>query len=125
MQRQDPKAWRIARTVAIWTIVASLIGGCCSLCAQFIGGFIEFGREVAPFEALGARVVATGGDDFGRGAGREGVSAIYFNDNVGDAVLAKLATRMERFPNLYALRLEGPGVTDAGLVHLKGLKNLS
>ena len=125
MQGRGSHAWRNARTVAVWSIVAFLIGGCGFQCASFIGGVIEFRREVAPFEALGARVVATGGDDFGRSAGREGVGAIYFDDNVGDAELATLAGRMERFPNLHALRLEGPRVTDAGLVHLEGLKKLS
>ena len=46
-------------------------------------------------------------------------------DNVGDAELATLAKRMERFPNLRALGLMGPKVTDAGLAHLKGLKQLT
>ncbi len=31
---------------------------------------------------------------------------------------------MERFPNLARLVLQGPKVTDAGLSHLKGLKQL-
>jgi hypothetical protein len=63
-------------------------------------------------------------NDFGRTAGREGVGAIDFDDHVGDAELAMLAGQMERFPNLHLLRLEGPRVTDAALVHLKGLKGL-
>jgi hypothetical protein len=81
-------------------------------------------REVAPFKALGARVVATGGGDMGYLAGKEGVSRIYFNENVGDTELAALAKRMERLPNLDTLVLKGPKVADAGLVQLKGLKQL-
>jgi hypothetical protein len=125
VNKPEFKLWRNARTVAIWSFLALLIAGCGFRCAPFIGGMIEFRREAAPFEALGARVVATGGDDFGRSAGREGVGEIHFNDNVGDAELATLAKRMERFPNLRALRLMGPKVTDAGLAHLRVLKQLT
>jgi hypothetical protein len=82
-------------------------------------------REVAPFEALGARVVAGGGDDMGRLAGRAGVVRISFDENVGDAELASLAKRMEGFPNLDTLMLRGPKVTDAGLVHLRGMRQLT
>src|SRR5438552_1070873 len=115
---------RRVRQIAIGCFVALLIGGCGCQIALVLGRIQEWNNEVAPFAALGARVVATGGDDMGRWAGREGVRCIYFGENVGDAELAGLARRMERFPNLDTLVLEGPNVTDAGLAHLKGLRQL-
>jgi hypothetical protein len=58
-------------------------------------------------------------------AGKAGVAQIYFDENVGDAELAALAKRMERFPNLHTLVLRGPKVTDAGLLFLRGLTQLT
>jgi len=115
---------RKARLIAIWCVVGVLIGGCVSQVVLVIEMLGAWKREVAPFEALGARVVAGGGGDMGYLAGREGVARIFFNENVGDAELAALAKRMERFPSLDTLGLKGPKVTDAGLMHLKGLKQL-
>jgi len=116
---------RKARLIAIWSILAVLIGGCVSQCIVLVESARAWKREVAPFEAVGARVVAGGGDDMGRLAGRAGVVRIYFDENVGDAELAALAKRMERFPNLDTLILCGPKVTDSGLVLLRGLKQLT
>jgi hypothetical protein len=112
------------RTAIIGVVVALPIMGCGYRVAALVLTMWEWHREVAPFRALGARVVASGGDDFGRMAGREGVRAIHFRDNVGDAELAALAERMGRFPNLATIVLEGSSVTDAGIAHLKGLKGL-
>jgi hypothetical protein len=112
------------RTLAIGGFLALLIAGCVSQFVVLVMAMREWKNEVAPFEALGARVVATGGDDSGRIAGRAGVARIIFRENVGDSDLAVLAKRMERFPNLDTLSLEGPRVTDAGVAHLKGLKQL-
>jgi hypothetical protein len=91
---------RGVRTVAGWSVVAILIGGGVCLVAVVGGTLQAWNRVVAPFTAMGARVVATGGDDFGRWAGREGVGAIYFDDNVGDTELAALAKPTEKLPNL-------------------------
>lgn len=115
---------RTARGMAIVGILAFATVGCVWQVAVQIGKLREWNNEVAPFRALGAQVVATGGGDMGYWAGQAGVGRIYLSENVGDAELAVLAKRMERFPNLDTLVLEGPKVTDAGLAHLKGLKQL-
>ncbi len=51
---------------------------------------------------------------------RTWISHVYFNDNVGDSQLEPVAD----CPNLYYLHFEDSHVTDAGLVHLLGLKQL-
>lgn len=115
---------RKARLLAIKCLVAFLVVGCGCQIVTVVEQMRAWGKAVAPFEALGARVSATGGDDMGRLAGREGVSRIMFSENVGDVELARLVKRMEQFPNLDTVVLEGPKVTDAGLAHLKSLKQL-
>jgi len=112
------------RFFAIKCLVAFLVIGCGCQVVVVIEQFRAWGKVVAPFEALGARVTATGGDDAGRFAGREGVRDIHFGENVGDDELARLIKLMESFPNLDTIVLEGPKVTDAGLAHLKSLKQL-
>jgi len=112
------------RSFAFWCVAAVLIGGCGSQLALVVLAVREWRREVAPFEAVGARVRASGGADMGRLSGRAGVQSISFYENVGDAELASLGPRMERFPNLDSIVLEGPGISDAGLAHLKGLRQL-
>jgi hypothetical protein len=92
--------------------------------ALLIGRLREWKSEVAPFEALGGIVTANGGGDMGIWAGRDGVAKIRLGDKAGDLELAGLAERMERFPNLHTLCLEGPNVTDVSLNHLKGLRQL-
>ena len=116
---------REARVIAIWSIVAVLIGGCVCHCVVLVESARAWKREVAPFEALGARVVAGGGGDMGLLAGKAGVAQINFDENVGDAELAALAKRLERFPNLHTLVLRGPRVTHAGLLFLRGLTHLT
>jgi hypothetical protein len=101
-----------------------MLGGCGCQIALVVRMLSAWKREVAPFEAMGASVVATGGGDGGLWAGREGVTRIAFPENVGNVEIASLARRMERFPNLHILILEGPKVTDASLPHLKRLKQL-
>ena len=54
----------------------------------------EWIREAAPFRALGARVIASGGGDMGYMADREGIARIHFDENVGDEELAVLAKRI-------------------------------
>ncbi|AGA29156.1 hypothetical protein Sinac_5001 [Singulisphaera acidiphila DSM 18658] len=115
---------RKLRLLTIKCFVAFLIVGCVCQIVVVVEQVRAWRKAVAPFETLGARVSATGGDDMGRLAGRKGVSRIIFRENVGDAELAGLVKRMERFPNLDTLVLEGPKVTDAGLAHLKSLKQL-
>lgn len=115
---------RKARHIAIWCLAALLLSSCASQLAVLIGASREWRREVAPFEALGGSVTATGGGDMGILAGREGIATIELGEKVGDLELAGLAERMERFPNLHTLCLKGPNVTDAGLAHLKGLRQL-
>jgi hypothetical protein len=110
--------------LAPWSVVIVVIGGCGSVLYPLVQGSLEYQREVAPFHALGGYVTATGGGDMGISAGREGIGSIRLHENVGDQELAGLAPRMERFPNLHALSLSGPRVTDAGLAHLAGLGQL-
>jgi len=118
------KTMRKARYIAIWCLVALLMSSCGSQLVLLIGRLREWKSEVAPFEALGGIVTAAGGGDMGIWAGRDGIASIRLGDKVGDLELAGLAERMERFPNLHTLCLEGPNVTDVGLNHLKGLKQL-
>ena len=120
----QPKTVRKARRIVIWCLTALLMSRCGSHVVLLVGTLREWRSEVAPFAALGGVVTATGGGDMGLWAGKEGVATIRLGDRVGDRELAGLAERMERFPNLRTLRLEGPNVTDAGLHHLKGLKQL-
>jgi hypothetical protein len=56
--------------------------------------------------------------------GRQRAARISFNENGGDAELAFFAERFKNFPALETLVLRGPKVTDAGLVHLRSLKQL-
>ena len=118
------KTMRKARQIAIWCLAALLLSSCGSQLALLIGRLREWKSEVAPFEALGGIVTAAGGGDMGIWAGRDGVAKIHLGDKAGDLELAGLAERMERFPNLHTLCLEGPNVTDVGLNHLKGLRQL-
>jgi hypothetical protein len=116
--------WRIVRRILVCCIVGIPISGCGLTIYLVFATAVAWKREVGPFEALGAWVVATGGDDAGRFAGGNGVRVIRFQANVGDRELADLAVRMERFPNLQEISLEGTKVTDRGLQHLSGLKQL-
>ena len=87
-------------------------------------GASAFNKAVAPFEALGATVIASGGNDGGRLMGAAGVKTIGCDGNFGDAELAKLSGRLAMFPNLQLLILSGPNVTHAGISQLKGVKSL-
>jgi hypothetical protein len=110
--------------LAPWCFVIVAIGGCGSILYPLIQGSLEYKREAAPFRAVGGEVTATGGGDMGITAGREGIAHISLPESVGDEELAGLAARMQRFPSLYLLSLSGPKVTDAGLAHLVGLRQL-
>ncbi len=115
---------KLVSKLAPWCVVIFVIGGCGSLLYPHIQGSLEYRREVAPFHAVGGYVTATGGGDMGLTAGRAGIAAIRLPEGVGDEELAGFAERMQRFPNLRALSLSGPTVTDAGLAHLVGLGQL-
>ena len=110
--------------LAPWCGVVFVIGGCGAILYPIIQGTLEYKREVAPFHAVGGFVTASGGGDMGLAAGREGIAAIRLPESVGDEELSSFAVRMQRFPNLRALSLSGPKVTDAGLAHLEGLGQL-
>jgi hypothetical protein len=58
-------------------------------------------------------------------AGSQRVARISFNNNLGDAELSSFGKWLESFPYLDTLVLRGPKVTDAGLVHLRGLKQIT
>jgi uncharacterized membrane protein len=124
MSWQGIRIRRRIRQAAIVCVVAFLIGGCACQIAVFIDRSRAWDREVAPFKVLGVKVNTREGGAGGPWDDRESVRRILFENNVGDAEIAALAGRMERFPNLHILVLEGPKVTDAGLEHLKGLKQL-
>ena len=115
---------KLVSRLAPWCGVIVVIGGCGSILYPIVQGTLEYKREVAPFRALGGYVTATGGGDMGITAGREGIGSIRLHENVGDQELARLAPRMQRFPNLYVLSLSGTKATDAGLAHLAGLSQL-
>jgi hypothetical protein len=75
------------------------------LAAEFSGGTVGF-RELGGLFS----------SDFS-------VASIYFN-SLTDADLKNLQGRLEEQPDLKVLVLRGTQVTDAGLVHLQGLKKL-
>jgi hypothetical protein len=52
------------------------------------------------------------------------VARISFNNTLGDAELSSFGKWMEAFPYLETLVLQGPKVTDAGLMHLGGLNQI-
>ena len=52
------------------------------------------------------------------------VASMYFSSQLTDADLKNLQGRLEEQPDLEVLVLCGSQVTDAGLVHLQGLKRL-
>jgi hypothetical protein len=115
---------KLVSRLAPWCVVIVVVGGCGSILYPIVQGTLEYKREAAPFRALGGYVTATGGGDMGITAGREGIGLIRLHENVGDQELARLAPRMQRFPNLYVLSLSGTNITDAGLAHLAGLSQL-
>jgi hypothetical protein len=57
-------------------------------------------------------------------AGRHRVVCITFNQFAGDTDLEFFGPRMENFSQLDTLVLRGSKITDAGLIHLRGLKQL-
>jgi hypothetical protein len=115
---------KLVSRLAPWCVVIVVIGGCGSILYPIVQGTLEYKREATPFRALGGYVTATGGGDMGITAGRQGIGLIRLHENVGDQELARLAPRMQRFPNLYVLSLSGTNITDAGLAHLAGLGQL-
>jgi hypothetical protein len=129
-QRRPLMSWpglrdrRRFRRIAIGGFLGFLIVGCACLVAVFVGRFRAWERNVAPFRALGVAVEARDGAGVGRLDTPEDIWRIAFNGRLGDAEIAALAGRLERFPNLRILVLQGPKVTDTGLAHLRGLKQL-
>lgn len=77
------KTMRKARHIAIWCLAALLLSSCSSQLALLIGRLREWKSEVAPFEALGGIVAATGGGDMGIWAGRDGDAKIRLGDKAG------------------------------------------
>ncbi|HLH27373.1 MAG TPA: hypothetical protein VKW77_00575 [Acidimicrobiales bacterium] len=112
------------RLIAIGGFLAGLVGGGACQVAEIVARCRAWDRDVAPFRALGVAVEAREGAGVGRLDTPEDILRIVFHRELGDAEIAALAGRMERFPNLRILVLQGPKVTDAGLAHLQGLKQL-
>jgi hypothetical protein len=100
-----------------WLVLAGLPVSC-------IVGQVDYHRFASAIRAKGG-IARASGDDASALLGRFGVAYVNFSDKpVGDDDLRELAPTLEQWPGLTSLDLRGTLVTDAGLVHLRGLSQL-
>lgn len=121
MDDSPPTERRWFRFSLVWLIILVPLFG---IPASFIAVRLQTGRNERELEAkcpggsVGCRKLG------GPFSSDVSVASIYFNSQFTDADLKSLQGRLKEQPDLEVLVLRGTLVTDAGLVHLQGLKRL-